>query len=45
MFANTIIDLLEDKEKYKHYKKMSSKRILNFSKENIMEQWIRLIED
>lgn len=45
LLANTMIDLLNDKAKQKHYSKMSLERIQNYSKENVIEKWNNIIEE
>ena len=41
----SIIEIMTNKELYKHYKDMSKIRIRDFRKDKIMKQWINLIED
>ena len=41
--ANTIIELIQNKEKTKYYKKKSTQRIQDFSVESIKKQWKELL--
>lgn len=41
--AEAVISLLDDKNLYDHYQKQSKLRIKNFSKENILKDWIEII--
>jgi len=41
--AKAVISLLDDKNLYDHYQKQSKLRIKNFSKQNILKDWIKII--
>lgn len=45
LLADTLIDLLNDKEKQQYYREKSLERVQDYSKENIIKKWDKIIDD